>query len=321
MAAQHKPPRKAARKPARLLGAEEALRFPVPPRLPSAFLGMEPAAPGGPMVPHVCFARSLPILALLLITPQALALETVHPELWIANHDVRAIARAGNTLYIAGPFDYVGPATGSFAAVDATSGAPVLPLARVVASNPEGVFAAVPDGAGGWYIGGQFAAVGGVLRSHLAHLLPDGSLDPAWNPAPNGAVRALALDGSTLYVGGEFTNVGGLARNRIAALDAATGASTAWNPNANGIVRALALSGTTLFAGGDFGTIGGAARVCLAALDAGTGLATAWNAAANSFVYSLLLSGATLHVGGQFTSLGGQPRNSIGAVDVGTALA
>ena len=100
-------------------------------------------------------------VALCLAALPAGAIETVHSDLWVGNNDVRAIAKAGNTLYVGGIFTYLGPATG----------APIMPAARVMVSSSDGVFAAVQDGAGGWFIGGQFFAVGGVLRNHLVHLL------------------------------------------------------------------------------------------------------------------------------------------------------
>ncbi len=70
----------------------------------------------------------------------------------------------------------------------------------------------VPDGAGGWYVGGTFDRVDGWDRRGLVHLLADGTVDPDFLPQP-GPVTALARDGSTLWVGGE----------RLIAVDAATG--------------------------------------------------------------------------------------------------
>ena len=121
------------------------------------------------------------------------------------------------------------------------------------------VCAAVADGAGGWFIGGDFTSVGGVPRRHLAHIRADGTLDPVWNPGRR-TVFALAVSGSTVYAGGVFTRIGGKTRRGIAALDAQTGEATAWNPNASYAVYALAVSGSTVYAGGDFTRIGGKTR-------------------------------------------------------------
>src|SRR5262249_24582903 len=66
------------------------------------------------------------------------------------------------------------------------------------------VLAAVSDGSGGWYLGGQFTAVGAAARSNLAHVLADHSV-AAWNPGANNLVRVLVLRSGVLYVGGDFT--------------------------------------------------------------------------------------------------------------------
>src|SRR6266566_3722123 len=70
--------------------------------------------------------------------------------------------------------------------------------------------AAVPDGDGGWYIGGGFIHVNGVLRKRLAHIRADGTLDPDWRPEANGngvSVTSLARIGSRLYVAGDFARL------------------------------------------------------------------------------------------------------------------
>jgi hypothetical protein len=51
------------------------------------------------------------------------------------------------------------------------------------AARPQ-VRAVVPDGSGGWFIGGDFNYVGGVPRNHLAHVRADGmGLTRAGRPA------------------------------------------------------------------------------------------------------------------------------------------
>jgi hypothetical protein len=211
--------------------------------------------------------------------------------------------------------------TGPAALLDVTSGAVVCGFPAVSGTN---VDVAVPDGAGGWYIGGNFTAVGGAARSRIAHVLANNSV-AAWNPGANGRVFALAVSGSTVYAAGEFRSIGGQARNFIAALDATTGAATAWNPNPSGPIfyGGLAVDGATVYVGGSFNSIGGQARSHIAALDATTGLATPWNpnAVGGFAVGALVSSGMTLFVGGAFTSIGGHPRNNIAGLDKTTGLA
>ena len=84
----------------------------------------------------------------------------VDPNMWVTNGEVDAIATSGSTIYIGGTFTRVGPNTGSFAGIDANSGAPIANWPRVVGV----VYCSAPDGAGGWYIGGNFTSVAGVTR-------------------------------------------------------------------------------------------------------------------------------------------------------------
>jgi len=251
---------------------------------------------------------------------------TPDPQVWVTNGTVRATAIGPDgTTYIGGDFTYVGPATGSGVALNATSGARDTSFPFVDGR----VDAAVPDGAGGFYISGTFTVVGGFARNNIAHILAGGSVDAAFDPSANNSVMALAVSGTTVYAGGGFTVIGGQSRNGIAALDATTGAATAWNPNAGGTspyVWALAVSGSTVYAGGDFTSIGGQGRNYIAALDASSGLATAWNPNASGGVYStkvraLAVSGATVYVGGSFFNIGGQHRLNIAALDASSGTA
>jgi len=122
--------------------------------------------------------------------------QPVDGNLWITNGYVRSVVRAGGTVYIGGDFSHVGPATGGAVALDLATGA-LSPTFPKVAGH---VFAVASDGAGGWYIGGAFTAVGGLPRSGIAHVTSDLVLSD-WNPGTNDFVTALAVSGSTVYVG------------------------------------------------------------------------------------------------------------------------
>lgn len=109
--------------------------------------------------------------------------------------------------------------------LDASSG-------RVLARVPinDLITSAVPDGRGGWYVGGFFTRIGSQPRRGLAHLLPDGAIDRRFR-VPVGSrrgnpvsVRALARAGDLLYVGCACGLVGGLHRPGLAAIDLRTGA-------------------------------------------------------------------------------------------------
>ncbi len=138
---------------------------------------------------------------------------------WRVGGNVNATARLGNVLYLGGNFRGVAPegnVAAGVLAVDATSGLPG-PAAKLNGN----VLAIEPDGAGGWYVGGNFveAVIGGTPqpRVRLVHLLPNGDLDPAFTAsADGGPVRALEfVPGVGLFVGGDFTGLNGSSRNRV----------------------------------------------------------------------------------------------------------
>jgi hypothetical protein len=248
---------------------------------------------------------------------------------FVTNGPVSAIVPTGRAVYIAGNFTSVGPRTGPGVGIDAST-AKRKRLPEVAGGRRE-VAAVVPDGSGGFYVGGGFKRVGLAYRQNLAHILANGKVDPSIHPNPNGDVQALALSGQTLYVGGSFSSIGGQTRHDIAAIDTTNGQVTGWDPDAAsvgrpGSVRALAASGQTVYAGGDFSSIGGRARNGIAALDAASGQATGWNpnpmaTDARGTIGTLAVSGQTVYVGGSFTSIGGQPRSGIAALDAATGAA
>jgi trimeric autotransporter adhesin len=229
---------------------------------------------------------------------------------------VLAIARAGDAFYLGGNFLTMGPPTGSGIPVDPTAGSPMKDAVIVTGE----VHTVLADGAGGWYVGGNFVAVNGEARSNLAHLREDRTVDTSF-PQTDGTVRALALAHDRLYVGGEFTAVSGAPRGRLAAIEVATGALESWAPDADAWVLALAVDGSTVFAGGTFNRIGGADRRGLAALSAKSGLATPWAAHVDSFrtVYALAIHQEALCAGGNFRTIAGQPRRGLAVLDARTA--
>lgn len=65
-----------------------------------------------------------------------------------------------------------------------------------------------PDG--GTIIGGVFEWAGGMPRSNLLRLKPDGTVDPLWNPGPDIGVNAIQIDAEgDVFVGGVFRSIGG----------------------------------------------------------------------------------------------------------------
>jgi hypothetical protein len=243
------------------------------------------------------------------------------------NDTIRAIVKVGCTLYVGGSFTSVGEAYAYGVGLDPVTGK----ADGFTYEDINGtVWAAVSDGNGGWYIGGDFTQIGPYTRNRLAHILGNGEISP-WNPSANSVVRALAVSGATVYVGGQFTTIGGATRNRLAAIGT-DGSLQSWNPDADSTVYALAVSGSTVYAGGSFTCFGNCpsgtenstkwTRNCLAAI--GTdGTIQPWNPDVGGIfptVNALAVSGSTVYAGGDFTSIGGITRNRLAAIHTDGSL-
>lgn len=254
--------------------------------------------------------------------------QEIDSNLWGVDNTVTALARSGNTLYVGGAFRRAGPSTGGAVAVPKHCGRSKKPFPKVTGY----VYSIAADGKDGWFLSGNFTAVGGVPRYCLAHVLADGSVAP-WNPNPNYVpygTGGVLVAGNTVYVGGGFATIAGKPRLYIAALDATTGDALDWDAHCNGLVAPLALRGNTLYVGGLFSRIGGQARNNIAALDAITGQATAWNpdagggvgsSAGDGGVWSVLVRGNRVFVGGSFSRIGGKNRTMLAELDAATGLA
>ena len=233
----------------------------------------------------------------------------------VTDGGVYAFAKTNNLLYFGGLFTQVGVRTGSAAPVAADTGLPETTYPLISGDTLSGV----PDGQGGWFLGGSFTVVGGYLRTNLVHILSDRTVDPNWTPAAVGGwVRSLVLSGGNLYLSGSFTNVNGVTRNRAAAVDSATGALVAWDPNLNGAVRSMVLYGTNIFLAGEFTTVNNLGYDRLAAVDWITGTVSSWNPNASDSVEGLVVSGGHLYTAGYFTFMSGQGRGCGASFDLST---
>ena len=262
---------------------------------------------------------------------------TVKAESWNpnANNAVDAITvdSTGATVYFGGSLSSIGgEARENLAALNSSN--------EVTSWSPganKAVNALVVSGAT-VYAGGEFTVVSGETRKDLAAICATPKCEgevaagkaTAWNPEANGAVRTVAISGSTVFTGGAFTKIGVETRERIAAIcaaancegEVAAGKATAWNPKANKAVNTLAISSSTVYAGGEFTKIGTETRerivaICATAKCEGeiaAGKATAWNPKANGIVETLAISGATVYAGGAFTEVGGSSRERVAAI-------
>ncbi|MFA6980350.1 MAG: hypothetical protein WC209_13600 [Ignavibacteriaceae bacterium] len=252
--------------------------------------------------------------------------QTLQSNFPVANGTVNAMVQSGNTVYLGGAFNYFGPNTGRAVLLDQSTGTFDLGFPNVNGN----VNAVLPDGAGGWYIGGDFTSVGGAAHNYVAHIKADKSVD-SWDPNVVGSnVFAFAKYGSTIYFGGQFATVGGLVRENLAAVDSATGVPSSWHPDPDNAVYSIAVNDTNVFIGGNFLNLGNAmdtvyntnSRPFLASIYRTSNILSVWQAGVSSgygtnyTIYGLIINPAdsNLYVCGNFGNLGGSARKCIGSL-------
>lgn len=196
---------------------------------------------------------------------------------WGPNGFVHAMARVGNTLFVGGEFDDVGPPTGAFVTVGADDATSVTAPSPSILGPVQVVTA---DGGGGWFVVERPPFASGAT-AQVVHVRPDGSRDPAWIPptfAPASvsqqvALGSLAVDQGRLFVSGAFAAVNGTARTGLAALDVGTGSLLSWGvqlegpPGANVSVEIGAATPGRLYLTGLFTSVNGVTRLGRAAVD------------------------------------------------------
>lgn len=240
-------------------------------------------------------------------------------NMWMTNGTVLCSEMVGDTLYIGGSFTHVGPQNYNGVILDIATGQPLktnMHPDRVVRS-------VVPDGQGGWILGGEFFRFGRTdFRRGLARLNADGSLHP-WNPFVNGDVLKIIRVQDTLFVAGSFNSVNEEPRKRLAAFKISTGELLPWNPNPDGEVFDLDYYNGEVIAGGNFTQIADVARSGLAALHPVTAQAAPWNPVliqpfATPVVNNLSVHNNLLFVSGYFEKIEGLDRMKLAAINMET---
>jgi hypothetical protein len=269
----------------------------------------------------IAFACYCTVVSQLHSQPAALA----DPRFWFPAGQVNAILATNNTVYIGGNFSYVGPHTGPVALFDqAAGGLQAAPPRINGTSGVNGVVkAVVPDGSGGWFIGGAFTGIGTLAVTNVAHLLPNLTPDAGWNAKLVGStVNALALDSGRLYIGGTFSKINGLALSGgLAGVNAANPVVN-WNPLLVGTVNAMQVVGGLIYVGGSFSSVGSSNVQNVAAISTSTALANSFNpSTVDQPVLTLFVTATNIYVGGQFTTIGTKSKNRLAALDLNIGVA
>lgn len=269
------------------------------------------------------------LLGFLSIAQNAAHAQVARANWWVPNGPVHAIQpdTEHGLVYIAGNFTHIGPQVPFGTGLSSTNGEPNLGFARPNAP----VTTVIPDGAGGWYIGGSFTKVGDLERHGTARINADGSVH-AWDPNIEPAsvfvvptVRCLLLHEGVVYIGGSFNDIGGEERNRLGAVDAESGTVLPFNGQLNGNPSTLAVADGQLFVGGTFNTAAGEDRIHLAVYDLASGTLTDWDIPVRigtttnaGRINAMLAYQGVLYIGGKFDNVDGTERHHLGAIDLAT---
>ncbi|MBI5772005.1 MAG: immunoglobulin domain-containing protein [Verrucomicrobia bacterium] len=232
-----------------------------------------------------------------------------------------AVAADGSIL-VGGYFSTIGGQTRSRVARLSAAGTPDAAFAPTLRAS--GYLYALAHAPGGKvYAGGYFTHVNGTALSHLARFNADGSIDPAFSPAPNSEVRALALQGDgKLLVGGGFGAIAGQSRNCFARLNADGTLDAGIRADTNGSLYTIAVQpdGRIVF-GGDFSNVAGQTRNRVARVGADGTLDTGFDPNANSTVRSLAVQpDGKIILGGHFGTVAGQTRSYLARVNADGTL-
>lgn len=146
----------------------------------------------------------------------------------VTGDNIKAIGPAPDgSVYLGGTFEQIagysranfvrvlhdGSIDASFDASFANHGVETDPEIRAILIDPAGMV----------IVGGSFTHCNGRPRRNIARLHPDGSLDLAFDPGPDGPINTIASTGThQIVIGGDFTRFGNMPASRLVRLHSDT---------------------------------------------------------------------------------------------------
>jgi hypothetical protein len=241
----------------------------------------------------------------LLLLPTCLIGQQLMPRQRTPDASVELLERHGRTLFVGGDFSRVGYYVGGIAAMVPGQSIPDLsfpPAADAFFAFSTGnVQAILPDGQGGWYVGGRFNRYDGQTASNLVHLLPNRQVDLNFSFSTNNLVRSLGWWNDTMLVAGDFTSVNGTPQAYFTAINPQSGTTIPFDLQLNGRVKELIVQGDTLILAGDFTEVLGLKQRGLARILLPDLLPIKTASIANGTINDIDTAGNRLFVGGTFT--------------------
>lgn len=219
------------------------------------------------------------LTGMLLLQYALLGQTTVSPK-YSVTRTVNAMIAKGDTLIVGGAFNYVGRYTGGGALVSATVDTPNAGFPKIIGS----IFKSTPDGAGGFYIYGNYrreseATTASSMR--IEHILSDFTFESGFSLSVNalyGLNRMLYHNG-ILYIGGDnVSQIAGQSTGDFCGIDVSTKLLVSWLPtiDSGGNIKTIGIKNNTVYVGGIFTKIGGQRRDGIAAIQIGSGIIKPW---------------------------------------------
>ncbi len=207
-------------------------------------------------------------------------------------------------IYIGGDFSYVGPYAGKAVVVDLDTGVLINAGLDITGS----VYAAISDGKGGLYIGGDFTAINGYNINTLAHINSDYTLDTNFSFDISGVALALYFYNNTdLYVGGDFVSINGSTASNLILIDANKNLlNSDVYPDISGSVFSLLGVAEDLYIGGGFNSVNTVPTKGIAKMSLNTKVFDE-NFSINptdGAVYALIQDGPFIYFAGDFEKVG-----------------
>jgi hypothetical protein len=215
-----------------------------------------------------------------------------------ADNVVRAIAVAGDRVWIGGDFQAVNGATrDSLARLDATTGALDAVKHRISGGTPR----ALAVGHGRLYMAGLFTGVDGAVRGNVAAFTLDSGALSDWAPYTDDLVEAVAVTATRVYLSGSFHQTNGISSTgRLIAVRPDGSVDLTFRPQPSAIVHAIAVADDVVYA-----AVGGRGGRAIA-YDA-TGRAR-WTLTTDGDVQAVTVLGGTVYLGGHYDNVCGSTR-------------
>ncbi len=268
---------------------------------------------------HLCLPQFSLLILMFFSSHSIIAQNMLLEKDWpTTNGIVRVIEtdEVNGLIYLGGSFNYIGPNTPYGVAAKTSTGNTYADY-----DCPNGpVHVAIPDGAGGWFIGGEFTKVADKARSKIAHIDSNGILTEKFSDFGfNDAVKTLKIEGDNLYVGGAFSSAGKIIKYGAQFTDSNSFPDFSY-PQPNGPVRSSVSDGNGgWFISGNFSMVGDSIRNKLAHINA-DGKVTSFNPGMSASANVMEVNSGKLFLGGSFSEVAGEPRTGLASIDISTGL-